>query len=188
MKTLTERLVVGGVALLVGLFLGWIVRGVATYNTKAATVANYDDWRVACPSADTKDASCEMVTEIIDKEQNNPVARATITTDKDGKQLIGFTLPYGVALEAGMGLVIGKEPVKIYQYRTCNQIGCIATAPFDEKLAASLKGASDGRIMFANLEGKPVGVPLSFKGYTAALGAWQSNDAKRHSWFWRLWS
>ena len=188
MKTLTERLVVGGVALLVGLLVGWTVRGVATYNTHAATVASYEDWRVACPAAETKDATCELVTEIIDKEQNNPVARATITTDKDGKQLIGFTLPYGVALEAGMGLKIGKEPVKIYQYRTCNQIGCIATAPFDEKLVASLKGATDASLMFASLQGKPVGVPISFKGYNAAYSAWHSNDAKRHSWFWRLWS
>ncbi len=35
MKNQTERLVVGGVALLVGLLLGWTVRGVGTYNTKA---------------------------------------------------------------------------------------------------------------------------------------------------------
>ena len=30
-----ERLIVGGVALLVGLLLGWMVRGVATYNIHA---------------------------------------------------------------------------------------------------------------------------------------------------------
>jgi invasion protein IalB len=188
MKTLTERLVVGGVALLVGLLLGWMVRGVATYNIKTAAVSNYDDWRVACPSADTKDANCELVGEIIDKNQGSAVARATVTTDKDGKALIGFTLPHGVALEAGMGLVIGKDPVKIIPYRTCNQVGCIATAPFDDKMATSLKAATEGRVMFASLDGKPVGVPLSFKGYSKAYGAYKSAEAKRHNWFWRLWS
>ena len=56
----TERLIVGGVALLVGLLLGWMVRGVSTFNTHAATIAAYDDWRVACPAAETKDVNCEL--------------------------------------------------------------------------------------------------------------------------------
>ena len=48
-----ERLTVGVgiVALLVGLLVGWMVRGVTTYNIHAAQVASYDDWRVACPAA-----------------------------------------------------------------------------------------------------------------------------------------
>jgi invasion protein IalB len=182
----TERLIVGGVALLVGLLLGWMVRGVATYNVKAASVATYDDWRVACPSADTKDAACELVTEV--SEQGQPVARITLTTDRDGKKLVGFTLPFGVALQAGMGLQFGKDPVKVYQYRTCNTVGCLATTPLDDNLANSLKSATDVKVMFAGLDGKAQAAPISFKGYNQALGAWKSGDAKRHSWFWRLFS
>jgi len=52
-----------------------------------------------------------------------------------------------------MGLKIGKDPVKVYQYRTCNSVGCIVTAPFDDKLAASLKGTDDATVMFADLRG-----------------------------------
>ncbi len=185
-----ERVIVGVVALLVGLLLGWMVRGVATYNVHAAQVATYDDWRVACPSADMKDAACELSTDLIDKSQPNGavLARATITTDKDGKQILGFTLPFGVALEAGMGMRIGKDPVKVYPYRTCNSVGCIATTPFDEPLSNSLKGSDDAAVLFAGLDGKPVSVPFSFKGYQTSLSAWKSAEAKRHSWFWRLWS
>ena len=188
MKTQTERLVVGGVALLLGLLIGWMVRGVATYNSKAAQVAVYDDWRVTCPPAETKDGNCELTTDIIDPTQQNPLARATITTDKDGSRLIGFTLPYGVALEAGMGLQLGKDPVKVYPYRTCNTVGCIATTPFNAALENSLKAQPDARVMFAGLDGKPVAVPMSFKGYNTAFRAWRGSDARRHSWFWRLWS
>jgi len=185
-----ERLIVGGVALLVGLLLGWMGRGLATYNVHQASIASYEDWRVACPASETKEASCELSTDVVDKSQGtpNPVARATITTDKDGKQVMGFVLPFGVALEAGMGLRIGKDPVKVYQYRTCNTIGCIATTPFDDALAASLKNADDAAVMFAGLDGKPVSVPMSFKGYQNSLSAWKSADARRKSWFWRLWS
>jgi len=188
MKNQTERLVVGGVALLLGLLVGWMVRGVATYNAKGAVVTPYDDWRVACPSADTKEGACELASDIVDKQQNSAIARMTVTTDKDGKQLIGFTLPHGVALQAGMGLKIGKDAVKVYPYRTCNSVGCIATAPFDNALAGSLKGASDAQVMFATLDGKPVAEPVSFKGYKNAYAAWRSSEAKRHSWFWRLFS
>ena len=185
-----ERVIVGVVALLVGLLLGWMVRGVATYNVHAAQVATYDDWRVACPSAEMKEAACELSTDLIDKSQPNGavLARATITTDKDGKQIMGFTLPFGVALEAGMGMRIGKDPVKVYPYRTCNSVGCIATTPFDEPLSNSLKGSDDAAVLFAGLDGKPVSVPFSFKGYQTSLSAWKSAEAKRHSWFWRLWS
>ena len=193
-----ERLIIGGAALLVGLLLGWMVRGVATYNIHQASIATYDDWRVACPAADigsdNKEAAaaahCELSTDVIDKSQGTPntVGRATITFDKDGKQVVGFVLPFGVALEAGMGLKIGKDPVKVYQYRTCNAIGCIVTTPFDDALSKSLKGTDDVSVMFAGLDGKPVSVPMSFKGYDKSMSEWKSADAKRNSWFWRLWS
>lgn len=187
-----ERLTVGVgiVALLVGLLVGWMVRGVATYNIHAAQVASYDDWRVACPAADTKEGACELSSDLVDRNQPgaNALARLSITTDKDGKQIVGFTLPFGVALEAGMGLRIGKEPVKVYQYRTCNQVGCIATTPFDDNLKNALKNANDAAVMFAGLDGKPVAVPVSFNGYKKSLSAWRAAEARRHSWFWRLWS
>src|SRR3954464_3963490 len=146
-----ERLIVGGVALLVGLLLGWMGRGLATYNVHAAQIATYDDWRGGCPAADSKDASCELSSHLVDRNQPNAsaLARMSIATDKDGKQIVGFTLPHGVALEAGMGLRIGKDPVKVYQYRTCTAVGCIATTPFDDNLKTLLKNADDASVMFA---------------------------------------
>lgn len=187
MKT---QLIVGGGALLVGLLAGWMIRGVSTYNTHTASVATYDDWRVACPMAETKDVHCELSTDVMDRSQVTPsaVARAGIAINKEGKQTLNFMLPHGVALEAGMGLRIGKEPVKVYQYRTCNTVGCLAETPFDAALATALNGADDASVMFAGLDGKPVSVSMSFKGYKASLAAWKAADHKRSSWFWRLWS
>jgi invasion protein IalB len=183
-----ERLIVGGVALLVGLLVGWMVRGVVSYNIHAASVVSYDDWHVACPAADNKDLHCELSTDVVDRSQAtpNPVARAAISVNKDGKETLSFVLPFGVALEAGMGLRIGKDPVKVYQYRTCNSLGCIADTPFDSTLAGALNNADDVALMFAGLDGKPVSVPMSFKGYQKSLSAWKSADARRNSWFWRL--
>lgn len=190
MKSTTERLVVGGVALLVGLLVGWMVRGVATYSTQTGTAGVYDDWRTACPAASVK-ASCQMMSDVMDTSAPGaaaPLARITITVDNTNKPIMGFTLPFGVALQAGMGLQIGKDPVKVYQYRTCMNDGCIAVTPFDDKLEKALSGTDDVHLLFAGLDGKPVSVPISLKGYNAARHAYLSTDAKRHSWFWRLWS
>ncbi len=187
MNTMTERLVVGGVALLLGLLLGWMVRGAATYNTAMETVTTYQDWRTVCPAAKQKDLPCQMISEIVDAKSHGTVARIAITKD-NGKAVLGFTLPFGVALEPGIGLQFGKDPVKVYAYRTCNQIGCIVEAPLDEKQETSLKSGTDVRLLFAGLDGKPVAVPLSLKGYNDAHRAYASNESKRASWFWRLWS
>ena len=187
MNKMTERLVVGGAALIIGLVLGWAIRGVTSYSMTTETVTAFQDWRTACPAATQKQAPCEMIQDVIDEKNHGTVARVAITRD-NGKQVIGFTMPFGVALEPGIGLVVGKDPVKVYQYRTCNQIGCIAEATIDDKLAAALKGATEAKLMFAGLDGKPIAVPVSLKGYNDAHRAYASAESKRASWFWRLWS
>ena len=51
MNQMNERLAVGGGALLIGLLLGWMIRGVAAYSTTTETVTAFQDWRTACPAA-----------------------------------------------------------------------------------------------------------------------------------------
>ena len=187
MKNMTERLVVGGVALLVGLLLGWMVRGVTTYNSAAESVAAYDNWRVACPPAANKTVSCEMASDVADPGGRGVVGQIVITKDK-GKPVIGFTLPFGVALQAGIGLNVGKDPLRTYAYRTCNQVGCVVLVPYDDKLRDSLASTDDAKLLYSGLDGKPVAVPVSLKGFPKARSAYNSAEARRSSWFWRLWS
>ena len=86
------------------------------------------------------------------------------------------------------GLKIGDDPVKQYAYRTCNNVGCIAVGEVDSNLEGALRGAEDAKLQFAGLDGKQVELPLSLKGYKAARRAYKSDESKRASWFWRLWS
>jgi len=187
MNKLTERLVLGGVALLVGLLLGWMVRGLLTYNPGLETVATYQDWRTACPPSSDAKARCQMVQQVLDSKSQSQVASVAISED-GGKQVMGLTLPYDVELEPGVGLVVGTDPVKVFPYRTCNQVGCVAVITLDDKLLKSLDTAKNARILVAGLDGKPVAIPLSLDGYADAVKAYHSDEAKRASWFWRLWS
>jgi invasion protein IalB len=189
MTNLTQKLVIGGVTLVLGLVVGWAVRGVAGYNTATQSMTSYDSWRVACPAASQKDVSCEMVQDILDSQSHSEVARIAIGRPPNGKPTIDVTMPLGVALEPGIGLVFGTDPMRTEKYRTCTQQGCIVDITIDDKMQASLNAGKDGRLLFAGLsDSKPIAIPISLKGYAAAKHAYESGEAKRGSWFWRMWS
>ena len=187
MNKLTERLVLGAGALIIGLAIGWAVRGVATYNTGTQTVTTYQDWRTACPPAILKDQKCQMMQDVLDTKSGTTVAQIAIGT-QNGKDELVATLPLGLALEPGVGLTLGTDPVRVFPFRTCGQGGCIAVLDLDAKIDAPLKSSKDGRVLVAGLDGKPVAIPLSLKGYSDAAAAWHRTEAKRSSVFWRLWS
>ena len=93
---------------------------------------------MACPAAETKDAACELSTDVVDKSQGTPNAvGARHHHHRQGRQADRWAsrCPSAWRWKPGMGLRIGKDPVKVYQYRTCNTIGCIAVTPFDDDLA-----------------------------------------------------
>jgi invasion protein IalB len=184
MNKLVERLVLGVGALLIGLLIGWAVRGAVTYNSSMETVAGFQDWRVACPPASAKAQNCEMQEEVIDKS-GSTVVRVAITNDKN-KPTLGLTLPLGVALPPGAGLVLGTDKPMLMSYRTCNSVGCIAVLPLDDKTLAAFGAAKDGKVLVAGLDGKVVAIPLSFKGYGEATRAYHGAEARRGSWVWRL--
>src|ERR1700722_15661790 len=100
MNTLNERLVVGGAALLVGLVAGWAGHGLTGYSMNTDTITTAQDWRVACPSAATKDGNCQIVQDLLDSKTRSQIARFEIATDA-GKRVMLFNLPLGVALDSG---------------------------------------------------------------------------------------
>lgn len=192
MTNLTQKLVIGGAALVVGLVAGWAVRGVTGYNTATQSMTSYDAWRLACPAASQKDVSCEIVQDIQDSQSHSEVARLAIGKPPSGKVTLDITMPLGVALEPGIGIRFGtdpKEPLRTEKYRTCTQQGCIVDIVIDDKLQAKLNDGKDGQLLFAGVtDGKPIAIPISLKGYAAAKHAYESSEAKRSSWFWRMWS
>jgi invasion protein IalB len=185
MNILTERLVLGAAGLVIGLGLGWAVRGLVTYNPASESVTTYQDWRVACPPASSKEQACEMQEDVLDSKSGSPVVRVAITSDK-GKPELGLTLPLGVALPPGVGLALGTDKPVVFGFRTCTGVGCIAVLPLDDKTLASFNSAKDGKVLVAGLDGKVVAIPISFKGLPEATRAYRGAEVRRASWFWRV--
>jgi invasion protein IalB len=184
-------------AIWVGIFivaavLGWIGRGVLAGTPDVPTMLVYQDWRLACPAMKDKDANCRITQDIVDSKTGQQVASLVLFNEvsKDKKQsskVLAVNVPLGVLLEPGLGLKTGND-TKSYPYKTCLEGGCLATIPSDEALEKSIAETSDASISVARLDGKTVQLPFSTKGFADARKAYKKFEAKRSSWFWRLWS
>ena len=93
-----------------------------------------------------------------------------ITTDKDGKQTDRLHAALWRGAGSGHGPASRQGSGEGLSVSHLQQIGCIATAPFDDDAGGLAEGRRPMRsLMFASLDGKPVGVPMSFKGYQQSL-------------------
>ena len=106
---------------------------------------------------------------------------------KTESTVLAVNVPLNVLLEPGIGLKFGNDN-KTYPFKTCLEGGCVAMVPVDEQLEKTIAGTSDAAISVARLDGKTVQLPFSTKGFADARKAYKSFDAKRSSWWWRLWS
>jgi invasion protein IalB len=182
-----QGLVVGAIALLIGFLVGWAVRGVATYNNATQAVTAYGSWRVACPAARQSNVHCEMIQDILNSETHEEIVQIAIGKLPDGKSAINLVMPLGVALEPGVGLVFGTDPMHTGKYRTCSQQGCIVDIAVDQRLQKELDTGKDGRLVFAGAsDNKPIAIPVSLSGFSEAQSAYHRDEAKRASWFWRM--
>jgi invasion protein IalB len=173
--------------LVVGVLAGWIGRGALAGPDDVATIKVYDSWRLACPAISAKQGSCALGQDIVNSQNGTSIAHLVLLK-ADGKLTLSITVPHNVLLDPGLGLQFGKERFDAFPYETCEARGCIVLMPADDKLIAKLSSNQDARLVLASIEGKAVALPISLKGFAAAWHAMDSSEAKRQSWWRRLWS
>jgi invasion protein IalB len=181
---LAGLVIVGGLA-------GWIGRGVVAGPPDVPVMQVFQDWRVICPARKEKDAHCSLSSEIPDPTSGQTVAGLRIITEVDAtkkttSQVMMVNVPLGVSLEPGIGLRIGGD-VKAYPYKTCLEGGCVAVVPVTDELQDSIVDANDAALVVAGGGGQTVPLPFSTKGLADARRALRTFEAKRSSWWWRLW-
>jgi invasion protein IalB len=137
-----------------------------------ATIAAFQDWRLSCPPRTTKTASCMMQSAIMQKGTSNVVAELNVAPkDKDQSDTLTIVTPLGVVLLAGVKLQIGSGNSKVVQFKTCLQMGCVATLPVDGGLADALSKNDGGVITIMTADGKSVPLNFSLHGYRDAVAA-----------------
>jgi invasion protein IalB len=178
------------VVLIVGGIAGWIGRGVLAGPADVPTMGVYQDWRLFCPAIKDKDkdVSCNLSQDVVDQGAGSRVARLIMAKDKDKNMILAVTVPLQVLLEPGLGLKIGDDKIRVFQYKTCTEEGCLSIIPVNAELDEVLAKAQQANVAVVQPDGKAVELPFSMKGYGEAYKAFQSNEAKRKSWWRRLWS
>jgi invasion protein IalB len=176
------------VVLVVGVVGGWIGRGVLAGPADVPTMRVYQDWRLFCPATKDMNVSCELTQDVIDQKGGTRLARLIMVREKDKSMILAVTVPLQVLLEPGMGLKIGDDQIRVSQYKTCTEEGCLSIIPVNDQLGASFAKAQQAGVVVAQPDGKAVELPFSMKGYGEAYKAFLSNEAKRKSWWRRLWS
>ena len=184
---LRTRLMQGGIALgifVVGLAAGWVIRN---SGGNPARISLYKDWQLTCPADDDKKGSCLMSSNIVD--QGTRLGQVTIGVEAGdpSKKALVANLPLTVLIQPGFGFQIGSDTRKV-PFSTCLPSGCVGTFTLDDKTLDQIGEASSLGATVTASDGRAVTLPISVQGYKEAARAMRSAEARRHSWWWRLWS
>ena len=131
----------------------------------------FGDWRVRCNSAIGAPSNCHMFQNAIVQQTKQPILQAIVGYINDVPNPIGeITLPLGVYLLPGLTMQIDDGQIYEMGFEFCSSGGCRVRFSIDEKLLGSFKGGNKAEIAFFNPARKRVRVPISLKGFTAAIG------------------
>lgn len=142
------------------------------------TVATMKDWRLTCAPRTQKDGVCIIQSGIVQKGTNNMVAELTIAK-KDKADLLSILVPLGVYVPSGVQLTIGPGGAKTIPFKTCLDIGCIASVPFDSALSQAMSQNSDGVISVVAGNGKSLPLNFSLHGYNDTMSERAVDTAAR---------
>ncbi len=139
---------------------------------KPAETKKFDDWVVACgtPKDQTKKV-CQAVQTLTNKEDGKRIMQIMVgypegTTDP----MAVFVLPLGYMLQAGGKFEIDGKEIGVLGAERCLQSGCIVPLQLTDEILAKFKAGAGGKIVITIAQDRTVDLPVSLKGFSAALG------------------
>lgn len=133
---------------------------------------HFGSWTYECEQEDPEaDEECFISQNLVLRESGERVLRATVGYNEQDLLIGVITLPLGISLPPGAMLQVDdNEPVSIL-ILSCTLAGCQAGYRFTDDIIASFKKGTSAKVTFYDLNRAPVTIPLSLKGFTAALRA-----------------
>ncbi len=139
----------------------------------AAAPATYGDWQLDCDQA----SSCRLSQSILITDTQEPILVLRIY-HSGGDDLAIASLPLGVFLPAGIGLMIDDQPEQRFVYETCNQSGCHVGIPLDAAMLTSLRAGQTALLRVFDGGQQPVDLPLSLQGFSQGYDALRGRAAQ----------
>ena len=134
------------------------------------TIAGFQGWRLTCPPRTTKGANCVMQQGLARKGTGQVLAELNIAPNKDKGDMLTVVAPLGVFILPGIKVSAGNSGEKTAPFKTCLQMGCVASLPIDAGLATAMSQAKGIQVTVV-ADGKPVPLNFSLTGYRDALAA-----------------
>lgn len=186
MRNLLTR---GGTVLgifVLGILAGWLLHGTPG-SAKVSRMYVYDDWRLVCPKDSDQKTTCAIFGTITESGQRVGEMSFALKDGNPDKHVLIVRVPLGVLLTSGVGVQVGSD-TQTFPYSACDAGGCVVMADVDDKLLDEIAAASNVGVVVSDARGRSGTLNMSIKGYNEARSGMNSTEARRHSWWRRLWS
>ena len=142
-------------------------------NTYAATGQfQASNWMAGCKTSRiTKGRLCQMSQAVRKAGSKAPLVVVAIQRDIKGKgYMLVLRLPHGLNLPAGVQLQIDRQKARRLAILSSDRGGTFTRVSLSGKVLGTLKNGKALKVSFVTLSGKRFDIPVSLKGFTAALG------------------
>lgn len=162
----------------------------STPNGQAAAVETYvaevfDDWHRECVRNPDGPEVCYMAQMLRETPEAEPIGKISLRRLPDGQQAEAYgeiIMPLGVVLPQHLTVQVDTASPRVYDFRFCLPLGCIARVGFTPAEIQGFKAGSTSTVtVFA--EGQPgqapikVEIPMGLKGFTKAYETLEVPDA-----------
>lgn len=160
------RLAFGLLAILTGLF------PLRSAEAQPTDGQKFQDWQVRCQGGAADAAPpCFIFQNVVETAKDRQVMMFVVAyPEGQTRPRAVIILPLGIDLRSGIEVSIDDGAPQRYPFLSCFQDGCQAHIELDDTALVNFKRGLKGVVSFRALpDGQGVRLPVSFKGFTAAL-------------------
>ncbi|MBZ9997836.1 MULTISPECIES: invasion associated locus B family protein [unclassified Mesorhizobium] len=133
--------------------------------------ADANPWAVNCSSGSAStELQCQVSQNLTEAKTGQRVLTVTVRRDNaNGSLAMLLALPHGLFLPSGASYQIDQGQKTTIAIQTSDQNGAYAATPLPPELIKAMKAGTNLNIGMESVTRKPVTIPVSLAGFTAAL-------------------
>lgn len=159
-----NRIAISSVTLLTAFGLS-ATHGMAQQSTVPATTS---DWRVECTTGG-KTLDCSALIDVVQRDTHQIITSITVRYPTETKRPVMLVqVPLGILVSEEISIEVDNGQTEHVKVQTCTQAGCFAGSPVSDSLISAMRTGKQLKIVFYNVQKKPVTVTLPLKGFALA--------------------
>lgn len=137
------------------------------------------DWGIRCQrSTDAGQQACYLFQDVFLKDTGQRLAQMAVGRTDVGNTMALITLPVDVLLSNGVSLRIDDKASLPVLMQVCDTGGCHGRVLLDDTLLLMLKRGRRATIRYQRRDGGSLAVPVSLRGFSAAVEAMPGGDGE----------